>query len=131
MSNVIAMQKSNGQSSPAESEQRQAVWYTPRVDILESDEGLTIFADLPGVRPDDVHLRFENGELSIHGRCQQRHKGVQFVSQEYGVGDFSRAFTVGETIDSSRISAEMKNGVLAIQLPKSEAVKPRRIQVKA
>jgi HSP20 family protein len=104
--------------------------YTPQVDICETDQGLVLFADLPGVRPDEVDLRYENGELHLHGRVRPRADGGQVLLNEYGTGDFYRAFTIHESIDSSKISAECKNGVLVVQLPKLEALQPRQIQVR-
>ena len=109
---------------------RNVTLYTPRCDIYETEDELLLFADLPGVRPEDVDVRFENGELVIEGRCAPRQEGVDFLACEYGVGDFYRTFTVSEAIDADKITAELKNGVLTVHLPKSDAVKPRRITVK-
>jgi len=105
--------------------------FTPRVDVFETETELLLFADLPGVKPDDVEMRFENGELILHGRCLPRQTGTDYLLQEYGVGDFYRAFAIAETIDNNKISAELKHGVLTVYLPKAEAVRPRRITVKA
>jgi HSP20 family protein len=104
--------------------------FTPRVDILETDEESLLLADLPGVTPEDVDVRFENGELIIGGRCASRHQGAKYLLSEYGVGDFYRAFTISDHIDWQKISAELKNGVLTVHLPKAETVKPRKITVK-
>ena len=109
---------------------RGGVFFTPRVDIIESDQELMVFADLPGVKPADVELRFENGELALHGRAQPRQPERGALLNEYEVGDFYRAFTVGESIDGSKISADFKNGVLTIHLPKMEKAKPRQITVR-
>jgi len=109
---------------------RGGVLYTPRCDIFETVNELLLLADLPGVRPEDVDVRFENGELVIQGRCTPRQDGVNYLACEYGVGNYYRAFTISEAIDSGQISAELKQGVLTVHLPKSEAVKPKRIAVK-
>jgi HSP20 family protein len=108
-----------------------AVTYTPRCDILETADELTVYADLPGVQPGDVDVRFENGELAIHAKCPPRHEDVHYLTYEYGIGDFYRAFAINEAIDSDKITAELKHGVLTVHLPKSEAVKPKKIAVKA
>ena len=108
-----------------------SVTYTPRVDIVETEEETLLYADLPGVRPDDLDVQFENGELAIRGKCAPRHGGGTLLFSEYGVGDFYRAFGIAQEVDASRISAELKNGVLTLRLPKSEAVKPKRIEVKS
>ena len=105
--------------------------FTPRVDIVESDEELTLFADLPGVPADGFDLRYEQGQLLLHGRVRPRLAGKRLLLNEYDEGDFYRAFTIHESIDSTRITAECKNGVLTVHLPKAEAVKPRQISVKA
>ena len=124
-----SLQNSEPRTDVARPENTQSVLYTPRVDILEREEELVLFADMPGVKPDDADVRFENGELVLHGRCTPRSFGDAAVASEYGVGDFYRAFTISEDIDAQKISAELKNGVLTVHLPKVEAVRPRRIKV--
>ena len=109
---------------------RGGVCFTPRVDIVEPDNELTLYAELPGVKPEDVDLRYENGELLLHGRARPRHADQDMLLQEYDEGDFYRVFTIHESIDSSKITAECKNGVLVVHLPKTEAVKPRQISVR-
>src|SRR5258707_6233531 len=80
---------------------RGGIFFTPRVDIYETDQELVLCADLPGVRPDSVDLRYENGELVLHGRVQPRQQDQTMLLNEYEEGDFYRAFTVHESIDSS------------------------------
>jgi len=109
---------------------RGDVYFTPRVDIYETDQELTLYADLPGVRPEDVDLRFERGELILHGRVQPQAGGQQYYLNEYQEGDFYRVFQVHESIDASRIAAECKHGVLTVHLPKAEAAKPRQVKVR-
>jgi HSP20 family protein len=109
---------------------RGGVYFTPRVDIVETPGELTLFADLPGVRPEDVELNYEQGELVLHGKVRPRSEGRYLLWQEYEEGDFHRVFAIHESIDSTKISAECKNGVLTVHLPKAEAVRPRQIQVK-
>ena len=104
--------------------------YRPRIDIWESENELVLYADLPGVAPDDLDIQFENRELRIHGKVKPRHQNINFVDGEYGIGDFYRTFTIGESVDAEKISAELNDGVLALHLPKVEAVKPRRIEIK-
>ncbi len=109
---------------------RAGAVFTPRFDIFENADELVLVGDLPGVGKDDLDIRFEKDELAIYGRVAPRQEQCEYLYSEYGIGDFYRAFTIGEAIDSSAISAELKNGVLTIHLPKTEAVKPRRIEVK-
>ena len=120
-----------GQNVQAAPEQtRGGPYFVPRVDIFETDKELTLFADLPGVRCEDVDLRYENGELVLHGRVQPRHQDRSYLLSEYEVGDFYRAFAIHESIDATKIEAECKNGVLTVHLPKVEAVRPRQINVR-
>jgi HSP20 family protein len=104
--------------------------YMPRFDIWETDNELLLYGDLPGVSPENLDIRFENHELTVHGRVGARHEGIEFLYGEYGIGDFHRTFTIGEAIETDKISAEMHHGVLILHLPKSEKAKPRRIAVK-
>jgi HSP20 family protein len=110
---------------------RGGVAFTPRVDIVETSDELLLYADLPGVRPDDLDVRFENGELIVHGKCAPRNENANFLLAEYGLGDFYRAFSISESIDASRIVANLKHGVLTVHLPKTEKAKPKRIAIKA
>src|SRR5258708_1208183 len=110
---------------------REGVTFTPRVDILETDKELILLADLPGVRNEDVELRFENGQVVLSGHVKPRLGDKQFALQEYEEGDFYRAFAIHESIDATKIEASCKQGILTVHLPKVEAVKPRQITVKA
>ena len=103
--------------------------FVPRFDIWEGADELLLYGDLPGVSADDLVIRFEDRELTIHGKVAPRHQS-EFLFREYEVGDFHRTFTVGEAIDADKISAEMRNGVLKLHLPKTEKIKPRKIEVK-
>jgi HSP20 family protein len=128
--NSTLTQKDVAQDSAPE-RLREGVTFTPRVDILETDKELILFADLPGVRSEDVELRFENGQLVLSGHVSPRLGDKQFVLREYEEGDFYRAFAIHESIDATKIEASCKQGILTVHLPKVEAVKPRQIAVKA
>jgi HSP20 family protein len=119
-----------GRAEQPASESTRGVFFTPRVDIYETNDELTLYADVPGVGPDDVDLRYENGELILRGRVKPRHRDEQFLFQEYEEGDFYRAFTIHESIDAGRIEAECKNGVLIVHLPKVERARPKQITVR-
>ncbi|MGE0610450.1 MAG: Hsp20/alpha crystallin family protein [Pirellulales bacterium] len=104
--------------------------YQPRVDIVERADELVLTADMPGLKGDNIDVQFEDRQLTIHGHIEPRQSGeCRYLLREYGVGDFFRTFKVSEQIDGSRISAEYRNGVLTLHLPKAEAAKPRRIAV--
>ena len=129
--NDVANLPQKGRLEQAQPEATRGVQFVPRVDICETDHELLLFADLPGVRPEDVDLHYEKGELVLRGRVRPRHGPQQVpLLQEYDEGDFYRAFTIHESIDSTRIEAEVKNGVLVVHLPKVEAARPRQIAVK-
>ena len=111
---------------------RGGMYYRPNVDIYELTDELVVEADVPGASADEIDIQFEDGMLTINARVPERRpQDSQYVRQEYGVGDFYRTFRVSEHIDASKISAEYHDGVLVLRLPKTEAVKPRKIQVKA
>jgi HSP20 family protein len=103
--------------------------FTPRVDVLENADELVLLADVPGVGPGDVDVHFENGELTLDGRCAPRAFGSRLLGEEYEVGDYHRVFSLGDHIDGDKISAQLAQGVLTVRLPKREAVKPKRIPV--
>jgi len=128
MSNLATKNGPTGTLSEAST--AQTVTVTPRVDILETDDEFLVLADLPGVKPEDVDIRFEKGELSIHGRRPVPFTGKEPTVREYEAANYHRAFVVAETVAADRIAAELKGGVLTVRLPKVEAVKPKRIAVR-
>lgn len=103
----------------------------PRVDIYENDQEILLYADVPGVAPGSVDLRYERGELMLHGKRAARPPSGEAILGEYEGGDFYRVFQLHESIDASKIDAELKQGVLTVHLPKHEAVKPRLVTVKS
>ena len=110
---------------------RGGVQFVPRVGICETDHELLLFADLPGVRPEDVDLHYEKGELVLRGKVQRPPVDrSRLLLEEYEVGDFYRVFAIHESIDAGKIEAECKNGVLTVHLPKVEAARPRQIKIK-
>lgn len=104
--------------------------FTPRVDILEGSDEWTVFGDMPGVKADDVDIQYNRGELTVRGKCRAA-TSRPYLLHGYEVGDYFRTFQVGENIDPEKIHAELKLGVLIIHLPKSESLKPRKIEVRA
>ena len=116
--------------NPIQTENGNRVYFSPRVDVIESDDELVFYADVPGVKSENADIQFQNGELTIHCRCE-RPQPQAYAQQGYAVGDYYRAFTISEAIDAGKISAELKHGVLTVRLPKAEQVKPRKIAVKS
>jgi len=104
-------------------------YLTPPVDIYETAEGLTVVADLPGVRKEDLSIRVENNILTIEGKPAYELHGSP-VLEEFDLLKFFRQFDLADEVDQDRIQAEFKNGVLTVCLPKAERARPRAIQVK-
>lgn len=130
--NRTALDKSDKPGSPRAPEQtRPGPVYSPAVDIFESDQAITVLADMPGVKPDDLDIDLRDNVLSLTGRAsplENPKEGV--VLREYQPGTFFRRFTLSETIDQSKIDAKLSDGVLRLELPKVEKARPRQIQVR-
>jgi len=104
--------------------------YEPVVDIWESEQALILQADVPGVRKEDVEVNLDNDVLTINGRVSvDDYEGLRPVYSEYNVGNYFRRFSLGETIDKAKISADMQDGVLTVTLPKKERAQPRKIMI--
>ncbi|HOS98402.1 MAG TPA: Hsp20/alpha crystallin family protein [Deltaproteobacteria bacterium] len=106
--------------------------FMPPVDIIEDANNLYIYADMPGADEKGVNITLENDVLSIEAQVAEVNFDKHTTTYaEYGIGDYRRAFTLNESFDRDKIEAKMKNGVLSIVLPKSEAVRTRSIPIKA
>ena len=119
------------EKSPAgrEETRSQEQYITPPVDIYETAEGLVVTADLPGVAKEALDVRVENHLLTIRGKTAHI-ASSEPVYREYGLVNFFRQFELNERVDTSKISAELKHGVLTLTLPKAEEAKPRKIEVR-
>ena len=106
----------------------ESLYIAPPVDIFESEDALTVVADLPGVSRNDVDIRVEDGFLTIKGKASYTPK-VSLLRDEFRLQGYYRRFQLSDIIDQNRISAETRNGVLTVMLPKAEKTKPRQIQV--
>jgi HSP20 family protein len=104
--------------------------YLPITDIFETSEALTVVLELPGVDKDGVDVRVENDVLSIEGPVDfSKYQGLHPLYIEYNVGNYARSFQLSSKIEQNRITADLKDGVMTLVLPKSEEAKPRRIKV--
>jgi HSP20 family protein len=110
--------------------QEPVATFVPRCDVWEGNDEFVLYGDLPGVDPDSLEIEFNNNQLTVHGKVCHRQNDVRLLYAEYGTGDFHRIFTVGESVDCQRISAELCDGVLTVRMPKVEKAKSRRIEVK-
>jgi HSP20 family molecular chaperone IbpA len=104
-------------------------YLVPPVDIYETEHGLVVVADLPGVEKDNLKLRAENGILTIEAKPSFDVPGSP-TYDEFNLLNYYRQFELPDRVDQDKISAELKNGVLIIQLPKAEKAKPKQIGVK-
>lgn len=106
--------------------------WAPAVDIAETAEEYIIKAELPEVQREDVKVTVENGVLSIRGerKREKEEKGKKFHRIERAYGAFMRSFALPDDVDEAKVSAQFKDGVLNIHLPKTEKAKPRAIEVK-
>jgi HSP20 family protein len=108
--------------------------WVPAVDVRETGEAIEVVAELPGLLPADVEVNIENNVLSISGEKKQEY-GEKDGQGEYHLverrcGRFERSFTLPRTVDAERISARFEHGLLTVTLPKAEAAKPRRVEVR-
>jgi HSP20 family protein len=112
---------------------RRAAVHAPAMDVHEDDERYTVTVELAGVQKDDIHLEIERNVLTIRGEKRWEHeagKAPQRRWTERAFGAFERSFTLPTDADAERMEACFRDGVLTIEIPKSEAAKPRTIAVK-
>lgn len=104
----------------------------PPVDVLEDESGITLLADMPGVPREQLELRVEGDALHIEGRVQpQTPEGLEALYAELRVSRYRRSFTLSRELDTARIDANLKDGVLTLRIPKQAHAQPRRIAVSA
>jgi len=106
--------------------------WTPAVDILETEDELVLRAELPGMKAEDVDIRIENSTLTLRGerKFEAKEDKVNFHRRERIYGAFSRSFTLPSTVEQEKVTAEFKDGILQLSLPKKEETKPRQITIK-
>jgi HSP20 family protein len=116
---------------PSENEELSATW-GPAVDIFEDTEGITLKAEVPGVDPKDVELKIENGVMTLKGerKLEKEEKKENYTRMERFYGSFVRSFTLPPTVDTEKVRAETKNGVLQVFLPRKPESRPKQITVK-
>ncbi|HTD15593.1 MAG TPA: Hsp20/alpha crystallin family protein [Chthoniobacterales bacterium] len=115
-----------------ESEEFTLTTWAPRVDIAEDDKEYVIKAELPGVKKDEVKVSVENGVLSISGerKTEKEEKGKKYHRIEQSYGTFLRSFILPEGASGEKISAEFRDGILEVHVPKDEKARPKAIEVK-
>lgn len=104
--------------------------FQPQTDIFETSEALTVVLEMPGVDKGSVEVKVENDVLNVEGRVDfSKYDGLQPLYTEYNVGHYARSFRLSSKIEQDGISAELKDGVMTLVLPKAEKAKARKIKV--
>jgi HSP20 family molecular chaperone IbpA len=117
-------------SAAAEQEQQRTV--LPAVDVFEDAAGITLLADMPGVPREQLELKVEGDALLIEGGVQPRTPdGLEAIYAEVRVPRYRRSFTLSRELDTTRVEANLKDGVLTLRIPKQAHAQPRRIAVTA
>jgi HSP20 family protein len=112
-------------------ELRSGNWFVPATDVYETPEEVVLVMDMPGVSFDSVHVNIIEGELVVTGHVGHGEDEDDYVLyREYDVGHYHRHFGLPEMIDHNGIKAEMADGVLAVTMPKTREVQPRRIPIR-
>ena len=119
-------------ASRREDEGLSATW-TPPVDVLERRDRIVLTAELPGFAEDQVQLRFEDGVLTLEGerRFEKEVDEARYHCVERSYGRFSRSFRLPANVDEEAITATFVNGLLVVELPKREEVRPKSIRIRA
>ncbi len=121
----VAVETNHDPLEPPES------YFVPATDVYETADELTLVAEMPGIKPDGLAVTVEDNVLVIRGRPGAKSEaGGEVLLQEFTAGEFYRAFQLPADYDTEKIEAGLRQGVLTLRLPKSERLKPRRIEVK-
>jgi HSP20 family protein len=127
MNGTVTENKSNREQRLNQPPRRN--WLHPQVNIVETAEAFVLEAEMPGVSKEGLEILLEGTELTIVGRRSAMAGGAQPLYRESYDCDYKRSFELDPMIDTARITARMDNGVLYLELPKAEKVKPRKIVV--
>jgi HSP20 family protein len=121
---------STAASRDREPTRAEEVFGAPPVDIFEDEDGLVVLADLPGVASEGLDVRVEQRILTITAHAQPAPSGTA-LHREFELTNFFRQFQLPEEVDTARIQAELKQGVLTLRLPRAPKEQPRRVEVRA
>lgn len=105
--------------------------WAPNVDVYEQEGNLTLKAEVPGMKPEDIEVRVEDGRLYLRGerRFERSEENEKYHRVERSYGSFERVFTLPTSVDTSTVQADYKDGVLTLTLPKREDAKPKAIKI--
>jgi HSP20 family protein len=105
---------------------------SPLIDIHEQADGLILEADLPGASPETLSVQLEDNVLNLRASAQSAvPESCRMIHEEFHPGEFQRSFILGDDVDRDRVSAELKNGVLRLHLPKAERSQTRKIEIRS
>ena len=125
------MQPKGKQEVSTPEQTTQAPVFTPSVDIFETEQEITLLADLPGVKPEHMNIDLNDDVLTLSGDIEPfENPEEDDIMVEYEVGRYYRQFTLSEIIDQNKIEANLSDGVLRLRLPKAEKAQPKKIEVK-
>ena len=130
-SKEIKVREKQEVAHPAE-QTRPGLYFTPSVDIFETDKEITLLADMPGVKAEDLIIDLRDNTLTLEGGIAPASDPKEEpIYEEYTTGRFYRQFSLSEVIDQKKIDAQLTDGVLRLLLPKVEKATPRKITVRA
>lgn len=120
----------NERNVPSREETRSSEKYIkPAVNIIETEEGLTLIADVPGAVKESLDVNVEKGILTISAPASEDMPGTK-VYTEFELGSYYRQFSIPESLDHEKAKADLANGILTLRVPKMERAKPRKIEIK-
>ncbi|NLX05911.1 MAG: Hsp20/alpha crystallin family protein [Phycisphaerae bacterium] len=133
MAQEVEVKRSEEQAVTEPEQTRTGRTYIPDVDIIEKEDELMVLADVPGAASENTDVVCERDILTIHCRVDPRQdpQETNFLLREYGVGDYFRSFRLSDEVDSERVHAELRQGVLTVHVPKSAASRRRKVEIKS
>jgi HSP20 family molecular chaperone IbpA len=131
MSHQTGLLKNESNEAPLLVKSGERPTIVPACDVYENKDEILVIADVPGIEADAMKINLEKGELVLEAHRDGSAKEGAFLGAEWGSCEFRRRFSTPSGIDANKIRAELKDGVMHLHLPKSEALKPRQIAVRA
>ena len=120
------------ENTATQTEQKALPRVSPATDILEREDGFYVYMDIPGVRREDLSIDINENELTVTGRALQGASDKEsFLEVQFGPGEYMRSVSLSDRVDRERITANLKDGVLTLHLPRLEKLAPRRIPVQS
>jgi HSP20 family molecular chaperone IbpA len=132
MNEEVTLQKQESGTPDGAERTRERKVYVPHVDIFESEGGIVLLADMPGVDEKGIDITIEKNVLTLKGTASvEPPAGYTLAYAEYGIGDYERVFTISNEVDRDNVQASVKNGVLRLTLPKAKHALAKKVTVVA